>query len=58
MYGITGRRSARKAPPEQQTREASLDVEGTQTEWEAHDHLPESRDIIGPVDSAGRSAGT
>ena len=43
---------------EQQSREqASLDVEVTQIERESQDHLPERRDIIGPVNSARRSAG-
>ena len=32
-------------------------MEVIQTEREPHDHLPESRDIIGPVKSARRSAG-
>ena len=49
---------AQGAPPEQQPREASLDVEVTQSEREPHDHLPGSKDIIGTVNSAGRSAGT
>ena len=44
---------AKTAPvPAQQPREASLDVEVTQIEWGLHDHLPESRDILGPVNSA------
>ena len=46
--------SARKAPvPEQQPREASLEVEVTQIERGPRNHLPESRDIIGQVRSAG-----
>ena len=57
MKGTNGPRSARTAPPEQQPREVSLDVEMTQIERELHDHLPEeSRDIIVPVDSARRRA--
>ena len=33
-------------------------MEVTQIKRELHDHLTESRDIIGPVDSVRRSAGT
>ena len=43
-------------PPKQQPREASLGVEVTQSEQEPHNHLPESKDIIGLVDNAKRSA--
>ena len=42
--------------PEQQRTEASLDVEVTPIDWRPHDHLPESREIIGPIMSARRSA--
>ena len=38
--------------------EASLEEEVAQIERGPHDHLPEGRDIIGPVNSARRSAGT
>ena len=45
--------SARRVPSEQQPREASLDLGFPSPQ----DHLPEeSRDIIGPVDSARRGA--
>ena len=44
-------------PPEQQPREASLDVEVTQIQRGLHDHLPETRDIIDLVNSARRNAG-
>ena len=57
--GTTGRRSTKTTPvPEQQPKEASLEVEVTQIERGPHDHLPQSRDIIGLVKSASRGAGT
>ena len=56
MQGSIGRTSARTAPiTEQQQREASLDKEVTQIKQEFHHYLPESRDIIGPVNSARRA---
>ena len=53
VLGTTGRRGARGAPPEQEPREASLDLGFPSPQH----HLPEtSRDIIGPVDSTRRGA--